>query len=336
MSGEDMPGDSPGRQVQESTPVRALADPVVFVVGCGRSGSTLFRAMLDSNPMMAVPPETHIVPLLLREGVNGSGELDEDNFIRIAVNSGFLPTWELDEDSLRVLLADVATSDVAAAVRAMFQWYGDLKGKPLVGEKTPNYVREIALLSRTFPSARFIHLVRDPRDVALSFRRIGFESRLGVTATRWRRIMKRWDREIMNLESGRHLELRYEDLVTNPEKELAAVCEFLGLEYDAGMMGYHRRSDQVLTGVDDPSIHPRLAERPRLESSWTSELTSVEIAGIQLIAGDQFTRRGYEAAAVGRRATAALWAARAQFQWLSIQGTARLRRHRNGVLGGKE
>src|SRR4051794_27962840 len=117
-----------------------------FVVGCSRSGTTLLRALLDAHPLLAVPPESHfaVAPRLRRLG--------RDPWFRL---------WGIEPPDLRGL-------DVADAVRAVFAAYAAAQGKPRYADKTPHYVSHLPLLAERFPEARFVHVVRDGRDVALS------------------------------------------------------------------------------------------------------------------------------------------------------------------------
>jgi hypothetical protein len=171
-------------------------------------------------------------------------------------------------------------------------------------------MQHLPLLDRVFPGAQYIHLVRDGRDAALSFvamrRRPRFNwSRPRGTAgfaCQWRLELEAARRFGGSVGPGRYLELRYEDLVAEPEPRLREVCAFFGLEYEAAMLEYHRR--------EDPSLyadHPRLAEPPvRDTRSWRRELRPAEAELFEAIAGDLLAELGYERAhpRPGRRARA--------------------------------
>lgn len=289
------------------------------------------RAMLDSHPALAIPPETHIVPMLLRRGTDRGGGWTPGRFVRAATSSGFLAKWGLDRVELEALVGSPSVTSAADAVRAMYQWYARTQSKPYAGDKTPNYVGELGLLAKAFPTARFVHLVRDPRDVAASFRRVGFEPHPGVTALRWRRIVDRWDAASNSL-APRLLEVRYEDLVCDPERVVREVCAFIDLEFDAAMLTYAQRADDVLAGVDDPSLHERVREPPRWAPRWPQELSPVEVAGIERLVGDRLVARGYGPVATGAGARIYGWVLGARGWHFVRQGRARLVRRWRGVV----
>jgi hypothetical protein len=192
-------------------------------------------------------------------------------------------------------------------VPSIYQLYAESRRKPRFGDKTPLYMQHLDVLERAFPDARYVHIVRDGRDAALSMIAMTRKPRfnlsrprgLGDFACAWRREVRAAQR------FGRthpYLELRYEDLVAEPESRLREVCVFLGLEYEPGMLEYHRR--------EDPSLyadHPRLAEPPvRDTRSWRRELRPAEAELFEAIAGDLLAELGYERAhpRPGRRARA--------------------------------
>jgi hypothetical protein len=163
------------------------------------------------------------------------------------------------------------------------------------------------VLSRAFPGAQYVHIVRDGRDAALSMlamtRRPRFNPArprgLGDFAVAWRRELR--DARRFGL-SQPYLEVRYEELVAEPEARLRDVCAFLGLEYEPGMLEYHRREDPALY-----SDHPRLAQPPvRDARRWRDEMAPADVELFEAIAGDVLAEHGYERAfpSPGRRARA--------------------------------
>lgn len=221
------------------------AGPAPFVVGLTRSGTTLLRMMLDAHPLLAVPPETHFVPDVIK-AVRDDGGVDG----ALAAMTGNR-TWSdfgISEDEMRSKLEALDPLDEAGAVRAFFETYAAKQGKPRWGDKTPAYMLSVRRIGRTLPESRFIHLIRDGRDVALSqsARAINEQPPPAEQAARWVKRIKKSREQSEALKGPRYIEARYEDLVRDPEPTLRRVCEFIELDFDPAMLTYYERAAERL------------------------------------------------------------------------------------------
>jgi hypothetical protein len=271
-------------------------EPFVFVVGCGRSGTTLVRAMLDAHPVMAVPPESYFVARMIRRprDYEAAGGFDVDRFVADLESNPWYRKWGLEARMLRAAL-EPSPLDLADAVRRVFHAYASAYDKPRYGDKTPSYVRHIGLLARTFPEARFLHVVRDGRDVALSFLRVPFGPRtLEEAALVWRSRVLAGRRAGAALGPERYQEIRYETLVREPEEQLRDVARFCDLLYDSAMLRFNEHADRLMaTGV--PGAHKRLASPPAPSTrTWRDQLGKAEVRRFELLAGDALTCFGYD------------------------------------------
>ena len=119
------------------------------------------------------------------------------------------------------------------------------QGKPRWGEKTPTYVQKMKLIQRALPEARFVHVIRDGRDVALSvLDRTVRDLTAGDVAGRWQKKITKAREDTPKLEH--YMEIRYEDLILDTEPVLRRVCEFIELPWDDAMLNYHERSAERL------------------------------------------------------------------------------------------
>ena len=268
-----------------------------FVVGCGRSGTTLLRAMLDSHPQLVIPPESRFIPALLeRESqLRVAGRLDTDALVDSLLGDEHFQAWGMPEAELRTHLRDDAPADVAEAVRAMFHMRATAAGKPRYGDKSPPYVMRLALLAPAFPEGRFIHLVRDGRDVALAFMDADFgPERAAHLALHWRLRVERGRQAGTVLGSGRYLEVHYEDLVATPEPVLRTICEFIDLDYDDSMLGYQTRVDEIVQFDPEPWNHRNLEKPPTVGlRDWRSQMSPRDVARFELLAGPTLRKFGY-------------------------------------------
>ena len=126
--------------------------------------------------------------------------------------------------------------------------YAESQGKPRWGDKTPAYMLAVQRIGRTLPEARFIHLIRDGRDVALSqsARAINEQPPPAEQAARWVKRIRKSREQAETLKGARYVEARYEDLVRDPEPVLRRICEFVDLPWDDGVLSYHERAAERL------------------------------------------------------------------------------------------
>jgi hypothetical protein len=289
--------------------------PFPFVVGCGRSGSTLLRAMLAAHPDLAVPPEAPFVVELAQR--LPAGPPDIEALVRHLDASERFALWGLDPVALRRHLEATAPATVADAIRAVYRFAADAAGARRYADKTPGNVLHLPLLADLFPEAVFVHLVRDGRDVAPSFLELGWSSSIEEAALHWRLRVLRGRRTGKALSPGRYHELRYEDLVSDPEGELRRLSGLLDVEFDPAMLDHRSAVDAVVAGTPHPGYHRRLAEpvTPGMRS-WRRDLPPADVATVEHLAGDALDAFGYERSGtrvpLGRRA--GLAAARARWE----------------------
>jgi Sulfotransferase family len=238
-----------------------------FVVGCSRSGTTLLRAMLDAHPELAVPPESHFA-------IQPRIRLRRDRWFGL---------WGIDAPDLRGL-------DVADAVRAVFAAYAAAQRKPRYADKTPHYVSHLPLLAQRFPEARFVHLIRDGRDVALSLLEVPWgPNTLEAAAVHWRRRVL--EGRAAGLPPERYREVRYEALVAHAEAELRALAPWLGLAYDPAVLAYAGRS----ITVPYPEHHRHLGQPPTPGlRDWRRDMAPADVARFAAVAGDALAALGYD------------------------------------------
>ena len=275
--------------------------PAPFVVGVGRSGTTLLRLMLDAHPELAIPPETQFLPELIERG--GDPE--------VVFGARTWPDFGLDETTLRARIG--ATREPGDVARAFYGLYAEREGKPRWGEKTPAYVRRMTAIAAELPEARFIHLIRDGRDVALSRRRrgMGEGKPMAETARLWKRRIEDARKQSRRLR-GAYAELRYEDLVAGPEDGLRTVCELCELSFDRSMLSFHERSGQRLAELGDLEAEGvrsarrgderlaahSLAREPATTArigAWRDSMSAADRSEFEAVAGDLLRELGYDA-----------------------------------------
>ena len=239
--------------------------PAPFVVASPRSGTTLLRMMLDAHPQMAVPFETHFVPELIATVKAGGGA---DDALEVLHSHRRWGDFHLDRDALAERLRSHDPLTPGDAVRSFYTLYAETQGKPRWGDKTPEYVEFMRPIGDAVGEARFIHVIRDGRDVALS--RIRWRQERSGKTPPIRRLARRWKEAITIARKQarkveHYLEVRYEDLVAEPEPTLRRACEFIELEFDPAMLSYHENAAERMREID--RTLPGTADRVELDAS---------------------------------------------------------------------
>ncbi|CAN5154735.1 sulfotransferase [soil metagenome] len=267
--------------------------PPLLILGVSRSGTTLLRVMLDRSSQLAIPDESFFVPLLADRHVL---RVDADEFVDDVRRLKTVEEWDVPLDKLRARLTD--RMPIARAIAAIYEVYAEQQGKPRWGDKTPMYMRHLVLLRRLFPGAQYVHLIRDGRDAALSFlslsEGIAFETwahprSSADFAALWRTEVARARRMGTRLGAERYLEVRYEDLVVEPQEVLQRICAFAGLSYEKPMAehggsGSEQRPHQQ-------SLKLRIAGGLR---DWRAEMSPQDVGAFEGVAGDLLADLGYE------------------------------------------
>lgn len=272
--------------------------PVPFIVGCGRSGTTLLRAMFDSHPGMAVPPESYFVASMgrHRRRYERAGVFVTERFIEDLLAHQRFDLWALPEREVREVLRDEEPADLPDAIRLTYRTYAASRGKPRYGDKTPSYVLHLPLLADMFPEARFIHIIRDGHDVALSMLNIAWgPNSVEDAALHWRRHVSRGRKEGERLGPERYREVRYEDLVAEPETVIRSLCPFLDLPFEESMLRYFERAEEVMAGSRDRDKHKRLALPPTHGlRDWRTQMDARDLATFDALAGNLLHELGYQ------------------------------------------
>lgn len=278
------------------------ADPPTFpfFVGCGRSGTTLLRAMFDAHRDVAVPDEVAFIVRYARPHYavqyGWPRRFDLSRCVDLITADSSFRRWPVTEGEARGALAERPPTSFTATIRQLYALVAAQRRKSRYADKTPMHVLHLRRLGRMFPEARFVHVVRDGRDVAVSYRSVDWGPRtVEAAAIRWRRNVRRGRRDGERLGPGRYREVRYEDLVADPASVLPELCHFLDLPWDEEMLHHHDRAADVIASTRFPDAHRRvlLPATPGLRD-WRREMTGADVARFESIAGGLLAELGYE------------------------------------------
>ncbi len=225
-----------------------------FIIGCGRSGTTLLRLMLTSHPQISIPPESRFIILLSTKWghVTITKEAQVAALISDLYQEKKFVEWGLTPVKLQERLQKHLPLGFPRFVELIHQMYWELYHPQATywGDKNPMYAFQIANLKNMFPDARFIHLIRDGRAVFNSF--ISANQRAGrkIWPEHPARAAKEWTKHLRATmpyrQDENYFEIHYENLIQAPEKTLRNICDFLQLVYHEAMLNYHAINKNIL------------------------------------------------------------------------------------------
>ena len=288
----------------------ATARPI-FVVGCPRSGTTMLQLMLHAHRRIAIPPETRFL-------LNAYWQRREFGDLSRAENRRRLAHWIVDRRGTRFQDLGLDGAEIVrritdgpgtlgSALGTVFRAYADRFGKPRWGDKRPAYLQNLDVILRLFPDAQIINVVRDGRACVASLKEMSWHRQdVYGTVAAWARAVDEARRAARRLPAGQWHSLRYEDLVADPHTELAAICAYLGEEYDPAMANPSRVADVAVPAFK--TWHRRTHEPVTTQrvQSWQQRLSPEEIALCETALAGRLRACGYELAGAPRPRTAEL------------------------------
>lgn len=255
-------------------------DSIIVIGGCPRSGTTLLRRLLDEHPSICCGPESNAL-------LPGRPNPDELAF-----------SYDMPRDQVEALLE--GSQSQAAFVTEFFRRAAEARGKQRWAEKTPLNIAHLGWVLSHFPRARVIHVVRDGRDVVCSLRNHPVrrfvdgewtsvpQDRSVVSCTRqWLSLTGKglgWRTD------ARYLEVRYEDLVEDPETTMRRVMAFLEEPFDANWLRARLAADE---GIDAKRPNAAGTISSRSIGRWMRDLSVPEIDQVRRLASDRLLELDY-------------------------------------------
>ena len=238
----------------------------IFLVGAERSGTTVLRLMLDHHSQLAWCNEfEYVVDRIPSE--KGWPQLDE-YYEWLETHRIFQATrFEIDR-----------SLNYQQLVNSFLYQKRDRARKPLVGATVHRHFNR---LLRIWPDARFIHIVRDGRDVARSCIGMGWAGNVWTGVERWIEAEGLWAKLSQSLPTERQIEVTYETLISEPVDTLKRLCDFIGIPYDQKMMTY---AQTTTYNIPDP----------KFIGQWRGKLSDRELQLVESRIADMLLERGYE------------------------------------------
>jgi Sulfotransferase family len=280
------------------SPYAGFHDRPIFIGACPRSGTTLLRSMLNSHPEIGIPRETKFITTLWEARAQWQDLASPTARDRLAAAVGEFNATGADrfgvpkDELLKRLVA--APPTLGSVVGTCFKTYAETTGKPRWGDKRPLYARYLDMIFTLFPDAQYVHLTRDPRAAVDSIRRLGwYGGKVPSALDLWVRSVRAVEPWRPHLHHDQILDVRYEDLVADPEPVLARLAQFLRVSAQAipAMLDYRSHVDATAKRYHRRLTEPLDAGRI---NAWTSSLDAGEIALVEHVTDDLMEEFGYD------------------------------------------
>lgn len=263
---------------------RKLDKSPIFIGGAGRSGTTLMRVILDTHPNIVCGPEFKIIPSILEHWANTARRF-----------GSILRSYNLSTEKL--------SSSYASFILDLLGPLLEKSGKQRIAEKSPNNVFYFYHLSQMFPESPLVHLIRDGRDVVCSLltmnwvsadsnKRFSYTENAAEAARYWVQAVAVGKKAgSMPSAQRKYFEVRYEDIVQNPEPTLRRLFTALDEPWNPCVLEFHTKKRDLGEESSASQVSQKLYSSS--VGRWKRDLADEDKKMVKEVAGDLLIELGY-------------------------------------------
>jgi len=268
-----------------------------FIVGSGRSGSTLLRLILCAHSQVSIPPETYfIAPLIEQLPINQ--ELDKEQIslaIEIMTDHYRWADMMMSKEDLVSNVPKGMPLYISDLLDIVYEYHLDRDDKQIWGDKTPPYIAIVPQLLELYPNAKIIFLVRDGRDVTKSFQATGwYGTWLHENTREWKDAVLRCKQFTDALPNIDIYEVKYENLVLDTEETVRNLCDYLSIEYESEMLDWGAELEGKIP-AREAHIHTKVSRKPGKGDvyRWKNEMSKRELLVVESFIFSELKSAGY-------------------------------------------
>jgi Sulfotransferase family len=269
-----------------------------FILGCGRSGTTLVSAILNSHPDVDVPLATGLYSTY-GEFVNVPGvtnNIDKrrwEKLVKLLITDVGVKAWRYPP-TFSYVTQGVTQRNFGTAVRKMFEYHADRSGKTNWVSKSIHSVLYLERVYKDFPEAKYINCIRDGRDVVLSLLNNNFgPTDIVGAASYWKSHVEAWQNARNFIPGDQLFTVRFDALIRNPEQTIRAILEFMGIPFHSDCMTYYM--NQRTREVAIHSEHANIGRPPdgSMIGKYRKAFSQDELILIEAIIRNELTDWNY-------------------------------------------
>lgn len=285
----------------------------IFVLGNPRSGTSLLRLMLNSHPNLVIPPESGFLEWWYKKYADWDlldiNTARQKEFIEDLITSKKFETWEFDSNLLIATIQREMPNSYSQLIACVYISYGLQQGKKNFrwGDKNNYYVNKLELINNLYPRATYVHIIRDGRDVACSYKEINklesFSEYKPKLPSDIQEIAKSWvaNNSIIlsffsTIATEQYLTIRLEDLLLKTEQTLKNLCQLIAISYNKEMLKYYIHNKKL--GMEPQSTldwKKKTLEKPdpSIIGRYMNGLSEEEISNFNAISYDLLKKFHY-------------------------------------------
>jgi len=263
-----------------------MSKPPIFIFGCLRSGTTITRAIIDSHQNICCGPETNLIQAMksFRDEISDSWYM--------------LKSYEVQKEDLNEKIKEI--------MLLFTKQYMRLKNKKRWAEKTPYNVFYVDFINELFPNCKLINVIRDGRDVVCSYKERWGRKTILHAIKEWNMAINLTRTYRTKFNKDRYIEIRYEELVSNPGRETKKLMEFLEEEWTSDLLEHHKKNHDFWFKMGDKeNIDLKMERHPQRHAAgksifissvgkWKRNLNVLEKVLANLLMNENLTHLGYK------------------------------------------
>ncbi|WP_034261556.1 sulfotransferase family protein [Altibacter lentus] len=279
----------------------------IFILGNPRSGTSLLRIMLHSHPEICIPPESHFFLWLEGKYRNWDSQLLE-TYLDDLYNSTKFETWGLDRTELKNFIDRYSPQTYEYLVSLIYKFYAVKEArKPCYwGDKNSLWIEKLDKIKAYYPNAFIVHLIRDGRDVACSYKEI-YKKNINTTyapklPNEIAEVAENWNVNNISIEKflkkfpeKQHVQIKYEELLSSPKSTLQKILDPLGLEMKKAQLEYYLKDKNDIEPAEFFNWKEKLVQPPDINNAgkYLHMLSQNEINEFNRIAYQSLSKYNY-------------------------------------------